>query len=137
MIQVKLENTPQPQLFADTAQKAAQECCAVKGEVNKPSQLRRFYDELVMWDDKTTANKARFAEMLPFVQMMRAKVAYARGRKLVDDNFKDLFDGLIRQIDTMQKLRNARLFMEAFMGYLKYFCQLEEEKKNSNRDKNR
>ena len=112
------------ELFSDTASKAA-DACAAGRDTNKSTQLRRFYDELVMWTDKVYAAKtpeeqdAKFNELLPYIQMLRAKVAYAKGRKLVDDNFKTLFDRLIQQVKSKETLKMARLFMEAFMGYKK------------------
>lgn len=124
---------PSPELFADIAEEAARRCQSFK-EKNKSTQLRRFYDELVMWHDKINfldnneARKIKFDEAVPFIQMLRAKVAYARGRDLVDDNFKMLFDTVVRQITTPETLRTGKLFLEAFLGYMRY---LEEMKKNS------
>ena len=94
-------------------------------EKNKPSQLRKFYDELVMWHDKLAFEKtadaraAKYRELAPFIKMMNAKVAYARGRGHVDQNFEQLFSHLIRQIACPATLKNAKLFMEAVLGFLK------------------
>lgn len=115
------------ELFSDTASRAAYACAAGRDK-NKTTQLRRFYDELVLWDDKVDAAKTdkrdeRFNDLLPYIQMLRAKVAYAKWRNLVDDNFKTLFDRLIQQVKSKETLKTARLFMEAFMGYKKYLEQ--------------
>ena len=115
-----------PRLFSDIAKKAA-EACSNRKDVNKTTQLRRFYDELVMWHDKVSSAKTsqeqaeRFKELEPYIQMMRAKVAYAKGRNLVDDTFYKLFDQVIDEVSDAGTLKNARLFMEAFMGFKKYF----------------
>ena len=112
-----------PDLFSDQAQAAAQACSSKM--CNKPAQIRRFYDELVMWHDKIFAAKtpeaqmAKFNELLPFIQMICAKAAYAKGRKLIDDAFKNLIDNLIKQITTPARLKTAKLFFEAFLGYMK------------------
>ena len=72
------------ELYADTAEEAARCCRSTK--CNKQAQLRRFYDELVMWHEKVfnkqTAEEQEkcFRELLPFIQMMRAKAAYAQSR---------------------------------------------------------
>ena len=119
-------------LYADQAQRAANACNTGKNGPNASSQLRRFYDELVMWHDKVFAKKTpqeqdeAFQKCLPFIQMLRAKAAYARGRKangktLIDETFYQLFDNLIQQIGKPETLKRARLFMEAFLGYKKYF----------------
>ena len=117
-----------PTLFSDDARQAAQSCAAK--EINKSTQLRRFYDELVMWHDKVyakqdpAARKLVFEQVRPYIQMLRAKVAYAMGRRLINENFRSLFDSIVGQIQTVEDLRNARLFMEAFMGFKKYFEEL-------------
>lgn len=121
---IVIGNKPTAELFASIAEEAAK-ACAAKRDTNKSTQLRRFYDELVLWTNKVYDAKtpeeqdAKFNDFLPYIQMLRAKVAYAKGRKLVDDNFKTLFDGVIRQIKNKETLKTARLFMEAFMGYKK------------------
>jgi CRISPR-associated protein Csm2 len=51
--------------------------------------------------------------------MLKAKVAYARGRKHVDESFEQFFMHIIQQIDSVDSLKYAKLFMEAFMGFYK------------------
>ncbi len=126
---VQLKNIPTT-LFSDIAQeKAAVVLQAGEGKKNKYSQLRRFYDELVMWYERvqferTPAERAaKYQEVAPFIQMLVAKVAYARGREHVDECFETLFAHLIRQINDADSLRHAKLFMEAFMG----FCKAQEK----------
>ena len=53
--------------------------------------------------------------------MMRAKAAYAQGRKLIDQNFRDLFNNLICEIKSPQTLHAAKIFFEAFLGFQRYF----------------
>lgn len=114
-----------PELFADTAEEAAR--CCNNSDCNKRAQLRRFYDELVMWHEKVFSKQTAeeqekcFRELLPFIQMMRAKAAYAQGRKLIDQNFRDLFNNLICEIKSPQTLHAAKIFFEAFLGFQRYF----------------
>ncbi|HIE54506.1 MAG TPA: type III-A CRISPR-associated protein Csm2, partial [Chromatiaceae bacterium] len=49
----------------------------------------------------------------------KAKAAYAKGRKLVDGAFLDLLDQTADSIKTVEDLRIAKLFFEAFMGFYK------------------
>ena len=113
-------------LFSDVARQAAEACPSKRNDQNKTTQLRRFYDELVMWHDKVFSAKTleeqqkNLYKYLPYIQMLRAKVAYAKGRDLVDMNFYELFDNLIKQITTLETLKTARLFFEAFLGYKKF-----------------
>ena len=86
---------------------------------NKPTQLRKFYDELAMWEQKASMYPDKFNEYLPFIRMMNAKVAYALGRKLVDDKFVNMMSECLNQVKSAESLRHFKLFMEAFMGFYK------------------
>lgn len=106
------------QLFNDVARS-----CAITIEANKkrnkPSQLRRFYDELVMWTAKVEQNPERFAEYQPFILMLNAKAAYADGRELVDANFVRLLAHCLNQATDARALGLVKLFFEAFLGFYK------------------
>ena len=99
---------------------------------NNPTQLRKFYDELVMWSDKVHAvgklepgqkgkevRATRYTESAPFIKMLNAKVAYAKGRNHVDESFEAMFSHCIKSINDAESLKHAKLFMEAFMGFYK------------------
>jgi CRISPR-associated protein Csm2 len=105
-------------LFDDVARKAAEKIAENKNS-NKPTQLRRFYDEIVMWEGKASLNPDKFPEYLPFIRMINAKTAYALGRKLVDDNYVKLIADCLKQVETADDFRHFKLFMEAFMGFYK------------------
>lgn len=114
------------QLYADIAQQAAKTVAeSGKREQNKGTQLRRFYDELCLWNEKingtgsTEERARRYAELVPLIKMLKAKVAYAEGRGHVDENFENLFRHLIDEIKDAKTLEQAKLFMEAFMGFYK------------------
>jgi len=106
-------------LFDKIASTAAKSVARCKREQNKSTQLRRFYDELVMWEEKVRQTPDKFDEYLPFIRMLKAKAAYAEGRKLVDGAFVDFLEQTINQIDSAETLRTAKLFFEAFMGFYK------------------
>lgn len=118
-----------PELFAGIAEKKAAEIFKARdgrnGEKNRSTQLRKFYDELLMWHEKvhlehsTQKKNDKFAEVVPYIKMMKAKVAYAFGRGHVDQRFKDLFSHLVDQITDVGSLKHAKLFLEAFMGFYK------------------
>ena len=123
---IKLQVPLPIELFAKIAEdKAVSVAQAGAGRKNKSTQLRKFYDELVMWFDKVhlertkDAKANKYTEVAPFIKMMNAKVAYAKGRDHVDECFEQMFSHLIRQIDGPDSLKHAKLFMEAFMGFYK------------------
>ena len=114
------------EIFSDIAQQAA-ELVNISGnsgrkKKNTRTQLRRFYDELVMWNDSVQQAEARqekYAELVPFIKMLKAKVTYAKGREHVDENFERFFSHCVNKIENPATLRHCKLFMEAFMGYYK------------------
>lgn len=107
-------------LYSDIAEETARSIAGgSQREVNKSSQLRRFYDELVMLQGKVGNSEERFAAQAPYIQMMKAKVAYAQGRNKVDANFDHLLRHVIDQARDCTSLARAKLFMEAFMAFYK------------------
>lgn len=116
---IRFGGKPDPRLFAEIAEAKAAAVAGGGREVNKSSQLRRFYDELVMWQEKVGASDERFAELQPYICMLKAKVAYAKGRGHVDDNFEALLRHVIDQCTSAATLRQAKLFLEAFMAFYK------------------
>ena len=133
---IQLQAPLQANIFSDIAARAAEDISQNK-EQNKASQIRKYYDELLLWHNKIQqeqgdeARQKKYHDAAPFIQMLKAKVAYARGRKsggktLLDDNFVAIFNRLIDQISDPAPLKNAKLFFEAMLGYRKAY-----ETKNS------
>ncbi len=108
----------QPELFNSIAKEAAINISR-DSRTNKPTQLRKFYDEIVMWDNKVAMHPEKFDQFLPFIRMLNAKAAYAQGRKLVDHNYVSLLNSCLKQVDKAETMRTFKLFMEAFMGFYK------------------
>lgn len=114
--------TRNPDLFDRIADETA-ECIAQNRNSNKSTQLRKFYDELCMWEQKIKQNDEQYKEYLPLIKMLNAKVAYAHGRKeLVDKNFVDLMRHCLGQLTEDKKtFETCKLFFEAFMGFYKVY----------------
>jgi CRISPR-associated protein Csm2 len=109
-----------PRLYSDIAEEAAKGVAQGAGrDRNKPSQLRRFYDELLSLQERVGRDQSRFEEHRPFIQMLKAKVAYAQGRGKVDENFSVLLGRVVDQAQDAAAFKQARLFMEAFMAFYK------------------
>ena len=106
-------------IFSDTARNAAEHISQNKDK-NKSTQLRKFYDELAMWHDKVFQAASReeaYQNAAPFIQMLRAKAAYSKGRSHVDDNFIAVFNQIIGKIHNADTLKNAKIFFEAVLGF--------------------
>lgn len=120
-----------PGLFSDVALAVAQ-ACSNAGSSNASSQVRRFYDEIVMWDEKINSKAPAvrdeiFSDCVPYIWMITAKLAYAKGRKLITDDFQTIFTLLIKQINNPLTLKQAKTFFEAYIGFAKAL-ELKERK---------
>lgn len=136
---IKLVAPLDPCLFSDVAKEAADFLNPQHVEVgqdrngkskiktfeNKPTQIRKFYDELSNWQSRSQfMTKEEFLDVLPFIYMMKAKVAYAHGREHVSPNFLNLFSHIIEQVTDQKSLFHAKLFFEAVIGFRKAKEQL-------------
>lgn len=113
-----------PDVFSDVAQEVSRVLVSQSDSANKSTQLRKFYDELLMWHEKVNFAPVDkrdnvFEQCLPFIQMLKAKVAYAKGRKYVDGNFLEFFNKLIDEIKSPTSLLYAKLMFEAVLGFRK------------------
>lgn len=144
--EIDLSNDENYTIFSDVAKDAAKHILYENGKPtksNKSTQIRKYYDELCMWEMKVNSinlnstnkeekeNKRleKYKQYIPYIYMMKAKVAYAQARKsagttLVNENFSEIFNQCINEIKDPNTLRRAKLFMEAVMGFYK----LEESK---------
>jgi len=111
----------EPTLFSVTAEKLAKEIGEEDRNLNKSSQLRRYFDEVVRLSTQAKAGGADMDLLLPQVHMLVAKVAYAKGRKLVTDSFVEMMKSGIGQVNDKDDLRVFANFLESFMGFYKMY----------------
>jgi len=115
---------PAAELFNGEAESVANKLNQAPGHMNKSTQIRRFYDELVGWQERIDGNDEKerdekFRQYEAFIKMLNAKVAYAKGRKLVDDQFESWFRECIKSTTSAKALDHFRLHFEAVIGFLK------------------
>jgi CRISPR-associated protein Csm2 len=115
------QEPPDPGLFDTEAEKVAQSLDSEGGRFNKnkPTQIRRFYDELVGWQERIGGDDDKFKQYEAFIRMLNAKVAYAKGRGLVGEEFARWFRGCIETTTNAKALDHFRLHFEAVLGFLK------------------
>ncbi|MDL1866481.1 type III-A CRISPR-associated protein Csm2 [Betaproteobacteria bacterium PRO4] len=119
-MKLDLKTSPPPiTLFSDDAENIAK-LLNLDPSKNKPTQIRRFYDELVGWQERIGNDDKKFKDYAAFIHMLNAKAAYAQGRKLVTQEFADWLRGCIAQIDSPRTLNHFRLHFEAMLGFLKF-----------------
>jgi CRISPR-associated protein Csm2 len=122
-----------PKLYSDIAEKMAKDLRAdydgdKKKKVNKPTQIRKFYDEVQRLNIE--ANKLGFKSaegqekrdaVLPMIHMLTAKAVYARGRELVSENFVKFIKDAVNCVKEPEDLSVFANYFEAFMGFYKFY----------------
>lgn len=109
-------------IFSEIAKQVADEITPTEradSNLNKTTQLRKFYDELLMWDEKVNLDEHKYTEYAPFIHMLKAKVAYAKGRNYVNGEFVEIFNKMLEGVKSAKTLHYAKLFFEAVLGFRK------------------
>lgn len=119
-----------PQLFSKIAEELAQELnkerITSRDKANKPTQIRKFYDEVLRFQSLVQTNRDEFAKLLPYIKMLNAKAAYAMGRDLISVSFKEFISKSIEQVNDPDDFDIFAGFFEAFMGFYKYYVEKEK-----------
>ncbi len=90
-------------------------------KTNKPTQIRKFYDEVLRFDSMLKTNPSEFENILPYLKMLNAKAAYSMGRDLISKGFKDFISNSLNQIKDKDDFDAFAGLFEAFMGYYKFY----------------
>ncbi len=117
----KVNKQLEPTLFSVTAEKLAKEIGEEDRNLNKSTQLRRYFDEVVRLSTQAKASGADMNMILPQVHMLVAKVAYAKGRKLITESFVEMMKSGIGQIHDKDDLLVFANFLESFIGFYKMY----------------
>jgi CRISPR-associated protein Csm2 len=135
-VQFKVNGVLDPELFSSKADECAKEVFSGQarshGKANKPSQIRKFYDEVLKFDGMLKSLPAQrqedeFNKLLPYLKMLNAKAAYAEGRELITREFKEFISECLKQINSKEDFEIFASFFEAFMGFYKYYDAKEME----------
>ncbi|MFQ5455840.1 MAG: type III-A CRISPR-associated protein Csm2 [Nitrospirota bacterium] len=111
-----------PELFSTIAERFAKEIHEEKkkkDKVNNPTQIRKFYDEVVHFDTRNRSNED-FKANIPYIKMLYAKAVYAEARDLVSPGFKRFIKNSIEQINEPEDIEVFARFFEAFMGFYRF-----------------
>ncbi len=119
-----------PELFSGKAEQIAktiyQEQVESRGRMNKPTQLRKFYDEVMGFNSRLQEisdekQREAFDRALPYLKMINAKVAYAMGRDLISKSFKDFISSSLAKINDKDDFDVFASLFESFMGFYKFY----------------
>ena len=119
----------EPKLFSTLAEEQAKQLSndgkdsKGKDKLNKSSQLRRFFDEVVRLNDmaKSRQKPVPMSLVLPSLHMLIAKASYAQGRDLVSPSFVTLMRDSIAQIQDREDLQVFTHFFEAVIAFYKLY----------------
>lgn len=120
-------------LFSEQARTIAEEVFSeADSKKNKPTQLRKFYDEVLRFESILKSLPAEklneeFKKMLPYLMMLNSKVAYAEARDLVSGKFREFINKSLKQIETKDDFEAFSGLFEAFMGFYKYYDEKGEK----------
>jgi CRISPR-associated protein Csm2 len=109
-----------PELFSKKAENFALEIAKDNEQsrgVNKRTQLRKFFDEIVNLNMRAKTSPHGWENILPLVHMVTAKAAYAKGRKLISDNFLNFIKESVNQVEEPCDLDVFNSFFESFIGF--------------------
>jgi len=112
--------TIEPSLFSERAEDFAKVIaseCVRNGKLNKRTQIRKFYDEVLHLTSEAKRSPHQWDDILPLVNMVVAKAAYAKGRSLVSDSFLGFIRDSVTQVESVEDLNLFANFFEAFMGF--------------------
>jgi len=116
-----------PELFSSIAETLAKKMDSERAESrdrkNKPTQIRKFYDEVLVFDGRIKTSPDDFNNMLPYLMMLNAKVAYAVGRELVTPGFKEFISSSLSQIKDKDDFDVFKNLFEAFIGFYKFYAE--------------
>ncbi len=109
-----------PLLFSQKAEEMAKDLAEEnrrQNKLNKRTQLRKFYDEVLRLDDLAQGKGMVWDAVIPQIHMLVAKTAYANGRELVSNAFLQFMKDSVAQVESPEDLRVFANFFEAFMGF--------------------
>jgi CRISPR-associated protein Csm2 len=109
-----------PELFDSVAKEWADKIANGNPQMKK-NQIRNFYDKVLELYEKSKYSENFNEEVLPFVKMLNSKVAYALNRspKVANNEFKEMMQSCIKQVNTKKDLEIFKYFFEAVIGFYK------------------
>jgi len=122
-----------PELFSGQAEELSRSIAAESNDrTNAPTQIRKFYDEVLRINGILKTSPEEFDLLLPYIKMLNAKAAYARGREsggnpLISQGFKEFISCSLLGVNDIDDFQVFASFFEAFMGFYKF--SYEEKKK--------
>lgn len=106
-------------LFDAQAEKAAKEI--IEEGKNKINQIRIFYNQFIVINEKINNSEENFRRQLPYIKMIKARAKYSKGRKNIGDYFESFLLKCVDKVNTLQDFRLICSFFETVVGYATYY----------------
>ncbi|MGA1846000.1 type III-A CRISPR-associated protein Csm2 [Deferribacter abyssi] len=109
-----------PDLLSDYAKKCLNEFVKTNQKNLSQTQLRKFYNDILSIKHKidVKADKEEaFKKELPYIKMLKAKVAYAKHRKHATDEFEHFINTHINEI---KDIDDFYAFCDLFQAIIAY-----------------
>ena len=97
----------------------AEKLRSAKPKLNE-TQIRKFFNEVKFFEKRLKDNNNSdecFEKIFPLIKMLKAKVAYAFGRRVVPKEFVDFLNKNINEIKSKKDFQAFALHFEAIVGY--------------------
>ncbi len=125
-------------LFDKIAEEEAKRWVSDRNKKGKPklsnTQVRKFYNEIKSIERYIELKgEESFEQKLPEIKMIKAKAAYAYGRKLqkkgggITEEFRNFLDNHISQVNTYKDFRTFCKFFEAVVGFFEFYSHFKNK----------
>lgn len=110
-------------LFDTQAENAAEEIIkeGKKEHKNKINQIRIFYNQFIVINEKINNSEENFRRQLPYIKMIKARAKYSKGRKNIGNYFENFLLKCIDEVNTLKDFKIICSFFEAVVGYATYY----------------
>ncbi|MFQ6061619.1 MAG: type III-A CRISPR-associated protein Csm2 [Methanosarcinales archaeon] len=87
----------------------------------KTNQLRRFFDAMKQIESKLFAQRRDWKDIENEFYLLKPKLAFAKGRKLIPDIFYDLIMACMGKTNSKEDFKVLVQFFEAIVAYHRYY----------------
>lgn len=88
---------------------------------NKINQIRIFYNQFIVINEKINNSEEHFRRQLPYIKMIKARAKYSKGRKNIGDYFENFLLKCVDKVNTLEDFRLICSFFETVVGYATYY----------------
>lgn len=109
-------------LFDKQAEEAAKEIVKEgKKKINKMNQIRIFYSQFIVLNEKVNSLEDNFRKQLPYIKMIKSRAKYSKGRKNIGDYFENFLIQCVDEINTLEDFKLVCNFFESVVGFATYY----------------